>query len=222
MEDLSIVIVNYKTWDNLSICLESILKQFADLKFPFDASYINHDDQSKNFYLQKAGADLFWIQNSTSLDDIDLTRLASWTLNDISRTCSFRGGQIVELSNENVRKSIEIICKKLSCGHLAQQTYARGGELFFLSGALVPSAIAKQWRKLYYDPNDYTKQTQWNERGWFLTIFHEFYSYYFAYLTNEETFPPVSDIRTFCQFSAPHHQASSADILLKYSDKYSS
>ena len=62
MEDLSIVIVNYKTWDNLSLCLESILKQ-SEIKIKVIVVDNNSKDNQLSFFKQKYDW-VHWIENS--------------------------------------------------------------------------------------------------------------------------------------------------------------
>ena len=52
MEDLSIVIVNYKTWENLSLFLESILKQ-SEIEIKVIVVDNNSKDNQISFFKQK-------------------------------------------------------------------------------------------------------------------------------------------------------------------------
>lgn len=62
MEDLSIVIVNYKTWENLSLCLESILKQ-SEIEIKVIVVDNNSKDNQISFFKQKYDW-VHWIENS--------------------------------------------------------------------------------------------------------------------------------------------------------------
>ena len=62
MEELSIVIVNYKTWENLSLCLESILKQ-SKIEIKVIVVDNNSKDNQISFFKQKYDW-VHWIENS--------------------------------------------------------------------------------------------------------------------------------------------------------------
>ena len=62
MEELSIVIVNYKTWENLSLCLESILKQ-SEIEIKVIVVDNNSKDNQISFFKQKYDW-VHWIENS--------------------------------------------------------------------------------------------------------------------------------------------------------------
>ena len=61
MEELSIVIVNYKTWENLSLCLESILKQ-SEIEIKVIVVDNNSKDNQISFFKQKYDW-VHWIEN---------------------------------------------------------------------------------------------------------------------------------------------------------------
>ena len=61
MEELSIVIVNYKTWENLSLCLESILKQ-SKIEIKVIVVDNNSKDNQISFFKQKYDW-VHWIEN---------------------------------------------------------------------------------------------------------------------------------------------------------------
>jgi len=62
MDCLSIVIVNYKTWDNLSLCLDSILKQ-SEIKIKVIVVDNNSRDNQISFFRKKYNW-VHWVENS--------------------------------------------------------------------------------------------------------------------------------------------------------------
>ena len=196
-----------------------ILKGFAALRFPFHAKYT---DGGETHYLLKHGADLPWLLNKTVVSDTHRYNIASWSMSSLADTCRFRGGRILEISNPNIRRSIENICAQLSCSHTAQATYATLGSLFFPSGNLVNEEISKKWRKLFYDSQNSEVEKSWNAKPWYLVVFHPEnqgrYQFYFSWKSNELTFPQISEIRLFCEMGQNSPQGRAAKLLLDFSN----